>query len=533
MDSIEQLLMSMPKPTLSAERDRRIRDAILSAPSPTPPERVRWSFTMPRFAVALASVFIAVVAMGGYAYAAPTVTRGDALYAVKRGIEDVQRLLPRTPLERVQLHTTFALRRAEELEVLVGERGGLRRFALVPIAHAAENDGGAASDDPVSATAADLIIETEAAVRVAETITETAAAQRAVQVLARGQERVQERLVAAARKAGVANPRRAEVLARAMVTTQETVIASRAAAAETEVAATRGDTRVRIMVTPKRETLRAPVEATELTEELFDERLELPEFRSALADAGVPDADADALVGQIEAKLDRADAAIRSGKGREVRGELDAAAALRKNAKHFVKTVEHDVPARGDVEEALAATHATLDELAGRVETLQDFQPDHRMVRAATALLETARAKLAEADASFAVGADARARTQAEVASELLDRLEDRLRGLEEAEDEEVESEDAEGADAPDDQPSLERDRDSVKDSGGDPLKFDTSPKTESRQPKFEEGRMMRKERVRGKVEEWGGVQGGTTAVDPVTGIRYEFKGEYLRPLSW
>lgn len=533
MDSIEQLLMSMPKPTLSAERDRRIRDAILSAPTPTPPERVRWSFTVPRFAVAFASVFIAVVAMGGYVYAAPTVTRGDALYVVKRGIEDVQRLLPRTPFERVRLHTTFALRRAEELEVLVGERDGSQRLSFVPIAYAAEDDTVLDGDDPVSATAADLMIETEAAVRVAETITETAAAQRAVQVLARGQERVQERLVRAARKAGVANPRRAEVLARAMVTAQATAVASRAAAAETAVAAARGDTRVRITVTSKREGPRVPVEAAELTEELSDERLELPALRSSLADAGVPDADADTFIRQIETKLDRADAAIRSGKGREVRGALDAAAALRKNAKHFVKTVEHDATQRGEVEDLLAVAHATLDELAGRVETLQDFQPEHRMVRAATALLETARAKLAGADASFAVGADARARTQAAVASELLDRLEDRLRGLEEAE--EAEAEDAEEAeeDAPDDQPALERDRDSVEDSGGDSLEFDTSPKIESKRPKLEEERMMRKERVRGKIEEWGGAQGGTTAIDPVTGIRYEFKGEYLRPLSW
>lgn len=530
MDSIEQFLMSMPKPTLSSERDRRIRDAILSAPTPTPPERVRWSFTVPRFAVAFASVLVAVVAVSGYAYAAPTVTRGDALYVVKRGIEDVQRLLPRAPLERVRLHTTFALRRAEELEVLVGERGGGRRFALVPIAYAAEDDAVPDDDDPVSATAADLIIETKAAVRVAETITETVSAQRAVQVLARGQERVQERLVRAAQKAGVANPRRAEALARAMATAQETAIASRAAAAETAVAVARGDRSVRIVVTPKRETSRAPVEAAELTEELSDERSELPALRSSLAEAGVPDADADTFIRQIEAKLDRADVANRAGKGQEVRGALDATAALRKNAKHFVKTVEHDATQRGEVEDLLAAAHATLDELVGRVETLQDFQPEHRMVRAATAFLETARAKLAEADASFAVGADARARTQAAVASELLDRLEDRLRGLEEAEEEEVEDTEE---DVLDDQPPLERNRDSVKNSGGDPPEFDASPKAELRRSKLEEERMMRKERVRGKIEEWGGVQGGTTAIDSMTGVRYEFKSEYLRPLSW
>lgn len=519
MDSIEQLLMTLPRPTLSAERDCRIRDAILSAPSPTPPDRVRWLFTMPRFAVAFASILIAVVAVSGYAYAAPTVTRGDALYVVKRGIENVQRLLPRAQLERVRLHTTFALRRAEELEVLVGERGGSQRFALVPTVYAVENDAVSDYDDPVSATAVDLIMETEAAVRAAETITETAIAQRAVQVLARGQERVQERLVAAARKAGVANPRRAEVLARAMVTAQATAVASRAAAAETAVAAARGDKRVRIMVTPKRETLRVPVEAAEFTEELSDERLELPKLRSSLADAGVPDADADTFIRQIETKLDRADAAIRSGKGREVRGALDAATALRKNAKHFVKTVEHDAIQRGEVEDLLAAAHATLDELAGRVETLQDFQPEHRTVRAATAFLETARAKLAEADASFAVGADARARTQAAVAAELLDRLEDRLRGLEEMEELEEQSE--EGILQPEDVQSLDQ-------SASGARRVDES----GREPVDDE-RKGRKERVRGKIEEWGEVQGGTTAVDPVTGIRYEFKGEYLRPLSW
>lgn len=554
MDSIEQLLMSMPKPTLSSERDRRIRDAILSAPSPTPPERVRWSFTMPRFAVAFASALVAVVAMSGYAYAAPTITRGDVLYTVKRGIEDVQRLLPRTPLERVQLHTTFALRRAGELEVLVGERGGSQRLAFVPIAYAAEDDAVPDGGDPVSATAADLMIETEAAVRVAETITETVSAQRAVQVLARGQERVQERLVRAAQRVGIANPRRAEVLARAMVTAQATAVASRAAAAETAVAAARGDTRVRIMVTPKREGSQAPVEAVALTEELSDERLEIPALRSSLADAGVPDADADIFIRQIETKLDRADAAIRSGKGREVRGELDAAAALRKHAKHFVKTVEHDAPQREEAEDLLAAAHATLDEFAGRVEILQDFQPEHRMVRAATALLETARAKLAEADASFAVGADARARTQAAVASELLDRLEDRLRGLEEAEepeeqpdadafpeDDDVQSLDRATDDVrfptleediPDDQPLPERGEDPMKDIGR-PSKFDVPSGTMLERQKWEAERMMRKERVRAKVEEWGGVQGSTTATDPMTGVRYEFKGEYLRPLSW
>lgn len=519
MDSIEQFLMVLPRPALSAERDRRIRDTILSAPSPTPPERARWSFTMPRFAVEFASVFIAVVAMGVYAYAAPTITRGDALYTVKRGIEDVQRLLPRAPLERVRLHTTFALRRAEELEVLVGERGGSQRFALVPTAYAAEDDTVSDRDDPVSATAADLIMETEAAVRAAETITETAAAQRAVQVLARGQERVQERLVRAAKRAGVANPRRAEMLARAMVTAQETAVASRAAAAETAVAAARGDKRVRIMVTPKREAPRAPVEAAEFTEELFDERLKLHKLRSSLVDAGVPDADANAFVGQIEAKLNHADAAIRSGKGREVRGALDAAAALRKNAKHFVKTVELDASQHGEVEELLAAAHATLDELAGRVEILQDFQPEHRMVRAATALLETARAKLAEADASFAVGADTRTRTQAAVAAELLGRLEDRLRGLEEAE--ELEEQPKEDALQPEDVQSLNQ-------SASGARRVDES----GREPVDGE-RKGRKERVRGRIEEWGGVQGDTTAVDPVTGIRYEFKNEYLRPLSW
>ncbi|MBI4434594.1 hypothetical protein HY635_02145, partial [Candidatus Uhrbacteria bacterium] len=43
----------------------------------------------------------------------------------------------------------------------------------------------------------------------------------------------------------------------------------------------------------------------------------------------------------------------------------------------------------------------------------------------------------------------------------------------------------------------------------------------------------LRRGRVRGKTEVWSEAAGSAAAVDPQTGLRYEFKGEYLRPPAW
>jgi hypothetical protein len=64
-------------------------------------------------------------------------------------------------------------------------------------------------------------------------------------------------------------------------------------------------------------------------------------------------------------------------------------------------------------------------------------------------------------------------------------------------------------------------------------LEFDPRRAEELKRAAGNAERRERKERVRSRVEEWGALQQGTTATDPMTGVRYEFKGEYLRPLSW
>ena len=92
-------------------------------------ESVRWSFlaifsqplARPLFA-GLAAVFIVIVAAGGTIPASANSVPGDTLYWVKTTRENVNLVMPRSGMDKAQIHAQLATTRGEEMRVLI-QRG--------------------------------------------------------------------------------------------------------------------------------------------------------------------------------------------------------------------------------------------------------------------------------------------------------------------------------------------------------------------------------------------------------------------------
>ncbi|MDO8598993.1 MAG: hypothetical protein Q7S02_02705 [bacterium] len=281
MVDIEHQLKKLPKATLAPDRDARIRAALMAwdgartSPIDAIPShwgiRMRQYFTFRTFAFATAVSVVAVIGVSGYAYASPTVTRGDALYGVKRTMERVQGSWQVTPLDRVEFHGQLALRRTAELEVLLRERGGAQRLVFVPIARAAASSSGDASAgagfeiDALRETALEITAETTLAAAAAEEISEPFTAKRATDVVVRVSMQVETRLRVAASATGIGAPSVVvEAVTNALEETRALSVSTAAASVEIATAVERGDRTIRVEIVPRRpvDHLRLPESAT-------------------------------------------------------------------------------------------------------------------------------------------------------------------------------------------------------------------------------------------------------------------------------
>ena len=76
----------------------------------------RWAVSLAGITVAL---FLALASVGGSVYASQNSLPGDALYPVKTLVENVQLRLENDPEDRIQLYSSFAHRRIQEIQVLL------------------------------------------------------------------------------------------------------------------------------------------------------------------------------------------------------------------------------------------------------------------------------------------------------------------------------------------------------------------------------------------------------------------------------
>lgn len=98
-----------------------------------PARRAKRRAWVPRFAAIGAVLLVALSSLGGTVYAAQASGPDDLLYGVKILSEEVQISLESDPEDRLDLHTSFANRRLQEIEAQVdaGEEVSSRALALL------------------------------------------------------------------------------------------------------------------------------------------------------------------------------------------------------------------------------------------------------------------------------------------------------------------------------------------------------------------------------------------------------------------
>lgn len=117
MYDIERQLNNLPKGKLSRKADLAIRLRIYFILLKTKllPNRLPGGFfALKRAAVALVLVLFIFSATAVYAYESNEVTRGHALYGLKRAIERTELKLATSPVRKIKLNSNFAARRLAE-----------------------------------------------------------------------------------------------------------------------------------------------------------------------------------------------------------------------------------------------------------------------------------------------------------------------------------------------------------------------------------------------------------------------------------
>ncbi|MDO8622460.1 MAG: hypothetical protein Q7R80_04475 [bacterium] len=535
---IESFFASFPTPTLSPERDRQIRAALLAAPTPAVPVPSWRPSIVPRFALAFAAVLIAVTSVSGFAYASSGVTRGDVLYPVKRTIERVEGVWQRTPIARVRFHSKLALRRFAELEMLLGQRVTTDRTSFIPVARAASSGYGNGSwHDPISLTASDVAWETSAAVAVVVEISDPAVVKEVTTVLIERQERLEDGLVRAARAVGIERVNRVEAIAQAIEGVREASTTTRVVAAEAAAAAARGvrDVRRTPLPRPSGPTPQS-LDAVTIKQKIIEERSEALALGDDLGAVDGENGDAARLLRRVEQKISAADVALNAGDAEQAHRLLDGAIVLRKNAKHFVKVPERVEERQRGVQEDIAAVREDLADAEERLEVLRDTLSTSESLAGASELVAVAHEKLAEAARALAAKEYDRAQTHAATAGLLIDRMVKEMDGVVERDDqteEALEADVEQEGEAPEergdeDDDRADRDMRTPKD-GGTAVEAEEKGGAGARR----EDPGSRRGRVKGQRESWDAMGDGAAVVNPETGVRIEFDKEYLRPLTW
>jgi hypothetical protein len=135
---LTEALTKLPTVRMSSACDQHIRRELAqSVPALTTNFWLLTPFAMKKFIAPVAILAVVVAGVGGYAYQSDAVTRGTALYPVKRAIESVALAPSGSPLEQVATYLTLADRRLAEAKVLVGRNdGNVAVLRLVPAAYA-------------------------------------------------------------------------------------------------------------------------------------------------------------------------------------------------------------------------------------------------------------------------------------------------------------------------------------------------------------------------------------------------------------
>lgn len=125
MDNMESKLNNLPRKKLSRKADLAIKLKLYCLIWRKLISNFEWDFSFASLRPALATflILIAVVIIPGYAYANDNITRGNFLYPVKRGLENIEINLPMPENQKVAIYEKLAERRLNEAEVLADQAG--------------------------------------------------------------------------------------------------------------------------------------------------------------------------------------------------------------------------------------------------------------------------------------------------------------------------------------------------------------------------------------------------------------------------
>ncbi len=406
----EQLKTHAKNVRMSVPENDRVKTALMrhmaSAPSSNAFEKIPFLFlNFTRMTIiksvswGVAALAVAFVGISSYAYASPSVTRGDALYSLKTAYERMGLRNADTNFERVQVYSKLALRRLEEAKVLAGELGtesvpAVVSFLNIPVAYAETTTDGfaingveAQFDETGTAyflisTTGEVTALTEAAIEEAEEITDPTELQEALEVIDATQTTQVEGLAEVAAEVGTDGDE--AVVDAVAVAIDETIEDSAEVDAALETVADAveaGDAEVTIEIATATDASSEDADEEESVDgdaaKLTVAQETIATFKADLLASGVSEEEAQKLFDRVDAKLLKAQEALADGNVNKMQGLLKATKALTNNAKHFAKKVSDE---EGGDEDGAEDAEAGTEDDEESVEDIDDEDADEEGV---------------------------------------------------------------------------------------------------------------------------------------------------------
>ncbi|OGH70643.1 MAG: hypothetical protein A3C90_01835 [Candidatus Magasanikbacteria bacterium RIFCSPHIGHO2_02_FULL_51_14] len=282
-----------------------------------------------------AFLMLIAIGAGSYAYASPAVTKGDFLYQVKTAIEGARLSFADAPIEKVKAYSAVSLHRLGEAQTMAqeGYTATTNALGFIPVQVASAHEEEQADEtDPLAQTIHEMTEAADAAGEYAEDIEDTEQVDRALAILSNlhdkklvGLEEIAARVDFAAKDAVI------DAVALALDTTNERATA--VLEAKRELIAARAAGKKKIAVLLKRRMEEKPLDAGSIERA----RVKIEAVKNELSEQGVPEEDARRIIGRLDARIQKVEAAIADGKTLQAAGLLKSLDALANNARHFLK----------------------------------------------------------------------------------------------------------------------------------------------------------------------------------------------------
>ena len=339
MIDIEEKLNNLPKGKLSKRVDWHLRFSFL---------KLRWQVFFNKFSalsaarrmapIAIAVVLLlSLVCLPYYAYASEDVVRGNVLYPIKQSIEKIELSLADTPAKKADVYTKLAERRLEELEKL-------------------SNGDSVAANDNLAATIDEITVLTVQASSEAEDKVNTEEKKQQIEDrVAQIKEKQLDRMEKIANKFGLrasdnlldslavniddlkkdkqAKNIFSEVLSEIKISTSsqdyKNFVHSRASTSSSTVISTST-----IVTKPGRASIK--IDQKIIAESWSTANDQVTILKNNIIAEGIENAELDDLFGRLDDRLNKAQAAIKSGNFNQADGLIKSTEALSNNAKHFL-----------------------------------------------------------------------------------------------------------------------------------------------------------------------------------------------------